>query len=220
MKQLRIILLLFFIITLLYVPQIYGQDAETEETSSQEVKIVNPYDLFKQGKYIEAITEANKQISSNRNNINAHVVLGWAYINTRQWKKALDVSTQAEKIFPNDVRIIETKGEAYYQLREDEKALEYFSRYLTLSPTGSLRSWVYYYVGVIYIRQNKLNKANIALSTALSLERDKQQWWLDLGSVYEKQNKIESAKEVYRTVLSINSSNSTAKQKLQQFNQE
>lgn len=213
MKKISIVLLFFLVLLLGSSIGAYTQ------TIGEQDENISPYALYKEGKYNEALTVSKQLIREDANNISAYVVMGWVYISLQQWKKALDIVNKAEPRAPNDERIMEIKGEAYYRLRENQKALEYFSKYLIADSNGLQKHWVYYFLGNIYRHQNKLDKAEIALSTALAFDGEKEQWWIDLGSVYEQQNRIEDAKKVYRRTLVINSANTIAKQKLQKLQQ-
>lgn len=184
---------------------------------SQEVTVA-PYTLFKAGKYREAIKIANKVISEDRTNVSAYAVKGWSYLSLRQWNNALTSGLAAEKINNNDPRIIQIIGEAYYELADEDKAKKYFSRYLTLYPQGQLRSWVYFFLGNIYVKNNKLHKADISYSTALALDKNRINWWLELAQVQEKQGRKNEASATYKKVLSLDSNNTVARQKIQQMN--
>lgn len=178
-----------------------------------------PYSLFQDGKYREAIEAAKVLIEQDeRGNISSYAVMGWSYIALRQWKNALEIALVAETLNPDDVRIIQIIGEAYYQLNNDEKAKEYFSRYLVAAPQGKLKSWVYYFLGDIYKRNDQYHKAVISYKTALYLDEEHVEWWFSLADLYDKMHNIASEQEVYRKILVLDDNNQEAKRKLHELN--
>lgn len=178
-----------------------------------------PYALFKAGKYREAIAKGQELIDADTANISSYSVMGWSYLNLGQWKQALNIAKKSEKISKNNPGIIQILGEAYYELKEYDNAKKYFSKYLDIAPNGTLRGWVYYYLGSMYAKESKWYKAEISYSTAVYLDNDKVQWWMELASIYGKLDKQAQAENVYKKVLALDSNNRTAKQKLKEITQ-
>ena len=174
-------------------------------------------DAFEASNYKLAITSAQEYIKTNPNNMHAYAIMGWSHLSLKQWKQALDIGLIAYKKNNRDPRITQIIGEAYYELNNYNLALEYISRYLRISPNGQLRHWMYYYIANIYKSQAQFYKAEIAYVTALRLDPRKIDWWLELGEVHEMQGLEEEAIKVYREVLSRDSANSNAIEKLDKY---
>jgi len=105
-----------------------------------------------------------------------------------------------------DYRVIETMAEALYFLNKNEEALAAFSRYFTLAPeTDDRRSSAYYYVGEVYFRIKKYEHADMAFSTAVSIEKNMYYWWYRLGLVKEILGEYRRAYESFNTSLNLKS---------------
>jgi len=105
-----------------------------------------------------------------------------------------------------DHRILETMAEALFFLNKNEEALSAFSRYFAIAPeSDDRRSSAYYYVGEIYFRIKKYEHADIAFSTAVSMEKNMYYWWYRLGLVKEILGQYRRAYEAFNTSLSLKS---------------
>ena len=105
-----------------------------------------------------------------------------------------------------DYRIIETMAEALYFLGKNEEALAAFSRYFTLSPDNDdRRSSAYYYVGEVYFRIKKYEHADIAISMAVTLEKNMYYWWYRLGLVKEILGQYRQAYDAFNASLALRS---------------
>jgi tetratricopeptide (TPR) repeat protein len=117
-----------------------------------------------------------------------------------------DVVAAAEKALAlsADYRVTETLAESLYFLERDEEALRYFASYVGSAPPGDERfSSAYYYVGECYMRLKKYEHADIAFSTAISLEKGMYFWWYRLGSVKENLGQYKRAYESYGKALEL-----------------
>ncbi len=186
--------------------------------SAQSTGTVAPYSLYKQGRLRESIENSLILIKRDKNNISAYAVAGLSYLGLKQWSKALEISKEGYKLAPNDLRLLATIGEAYYELNKNELALEYLSRYVLLGQQGqgTLKHWMYYYMAVIYKRLNKLHKADIALSAAIFYDSLRTDWILELAQLKEKKGEKNESLVLYKKVLSLEPTNRLARQKVQQ----
>jgi len=119
-----------------------------------------------------------------------------------------DVAAIAQKALQTlkDHRITETMAESLYFLERDEEALRNFAKYFELAPPHDDRmSSAYYYVGECYVRLKKYEHADIAFSTATSMEKGMYFWWYRLGSVKELLGQYKRAYGAYGTALELNS---------------
>jgi len=117
-----------------------------------------------------------------------------------------EVLTVAQKALKSaqDHRVIETLAESLYFLDRSEEALEYFALYFSLAPENDeRRSSAYYYVGECYVRLKKYEHADIAFSTATTLEKNMYYWWYRLGAVKEILLQYRRAYEAYGKSLQL-----------------
>ncbi|HWP68634.1 MAG TPA: tetratricopeptide repeat protein, partial [Rectinemataceae bacterium] len=118
-----------------------------------------------------------------------------------------DVAAIAQKALQTmkDYRIIETMAESLYFLGRSEEALKNFAKYFELAPPHDDRmSSAYYYVGECYARLKKYEHADIAFSTATSMEKGMYFWWYRLGGVKELLGQYKRAYGAYGTALELN----------------
>lgn len=177
----------------------------------------SPYTLYKQGRLREAVDTSLVLIEQDSSNISAYAVAGLAYLGLKLWTKALEISKKGYTLAPNDLRLLATIGEAHYELNQDNEALKYLSRYLVLGKNGELKHWMYYYIANIYLRSEKLYKADIALSAALHYENTRPEWVLKLAALKEEKGEQTEAVELYKKVLDLDPGNRIARQKIQQI---
>ncbi len=104
-----------------------------------------------------------------------------------------------------DFRIMETLAESLYFLDRNEEALQYFADYFARAPEREERmSSAYYYVGECYMRLKKYEHADIAFSTAVTMEKNMYYWWYRLGAVKEILGQYKRAYEIYGKALELN----------------
>lgn len=105
-----------------------------------------------------------------------------------------------------DHRVLETMAEALFFLNKNEEALSAFGRYFTIAPENDdRRSSAFYYVGEIYFRIKKYEHADIAFSTAVSMEKNMYYWWYRLGLVKEVLGQYRRAYEAFNASLALKS---------------
>lgn len=118
-----------------------------------------------------------------------------------------DVVAIAQKALQTmkDFRIMETMAESLYFLDRHEEALKYFAKYVELAPSGEERmSSAYYYMGECYMGLKRYEHADIAFSTATSMEKNMYYWWYRLGAAKELLGQYKRAFEFYGKALELN----------------
>ena len=142
--------------------------------------------LYNDGKYKESIAVCQEELKNNPNNLDSYAVMCWSLVSNKQYSEAEQQATEARKLNPYDVRIMEILGEAKYYLGKNNEALNMFQTYIANVPeNGSRFGRAYYLMGEIYIRQAKYQHADIALTTAVRSEPLKTVWWTRLGYARE-----------------------------------
>mgnify|MGYP001552139850 CR=1 FL=1 len=161
---------------------------------------------YKKGNYDKAIEICLEEIEQMPRNIDSYVVLGWTYIKTGEYQKALDSALDALKVSKHEIRIIEIAGEANYYLGKNLDALDYFEQYAVLAPTGDRIELAYFFMGEIFIRLGEYNHADIAFTTAVYHFPNSARWWSRLGYAREMAEDWTYSLEAYEKALQLNSS--------------
>jgi tetratricopeptide (TPR) repeat protein len=162
--------------------------------------------LFNQGLYADAIRVCEDEIRTNPQNRDSYVVLCWALVANRQYAEAEMRATQARALNWYDHRVIEVLGESKYYLGKNAEALSLFQEYISLVPmtTGARINTAYYFIGEIYIRQERYQHADIALTTAVRFAPQRDTWWVRLGYAREMAGSLQAAVQAYDRALALN----------------
>lgn len=134
------------------------------------------------------------------------------YVSLHVWNlfrlgRHAEVVSLAQKtlVAARDYRIYETMGESLYFLDRNEDALEAFASYVELAPERDERmSSAYYFMGECLVRLKRYEHADIALSTATTMEKGMYYWWYRLGFVKELLGQYKKAYEAFGTSISLN----------------
>jgi tetratricopeptide (TPR) repeat protein len=169
-------------------------------------------ELYRAGRYQEAVETTLKELEINPGNMNSYSVLGWSLLALNRYQDALRYGTQALRIARSDYRIVQIVAEAQYRLGNYTESLRYYQEYVALNATGSLVPSAYYAMGEIHIRFEEFNRADIALSAAVHYNPRNSGWWSRLGYAREQAGNHESALEAYEEALRLNPSLSTARE--------
>ncbi|MCX7023311.1 MAG: tetratricopeptide repeat protein [Spirochaetes bacterium] len=153
------------------------------------------------GKYEESRVICLKEIEFNPRNLESYVVLSWSLISLGKYADAELYARKAYDTVRKDPRIIESLGEAAYFLGKNEDALRWFQTYINVLPEGTRIDVVYYYMGEVYIRTGKYNRADIAIRTALQFSPNNARWWARLGYARERTGDLRYALEAYEKAL-------------------
>lgn len=166
---------------------------------------LDAHQLWRQGKYREAITVCEGELAVNPHNVDSHVVLIWSLVDNGQYAEAEQRGNTARKTVGDDTRIIEALAEAKYFLSKNNESLELFQKYISAVPlTASRVGAAYYYMGQIFIRQQRFQHADIAFSAAVQIEPQRDRWWTRLGYAREQGSDYELALEAYDRAISLN----------------
>lgn len=164
--------------------------------------------LYREGNYKEAVQICEQEITVNPSNMDSHVVLCWSLVGNKQYNEAEQRATEARKVNQYDIRLMEILGEAKYYLGKNNEALAMFQRYIASSSESAARvGTAYYYMGEIYIRQERFEHADIALTTAVKFEpAHSAHWWTRLGYARERNGDWQNAIAAYDKALALDSS--------------
>jgi len=158
---------------------------------------------YREGRYEEARTICLAELEATPGNIESYVVLAWSLLSLGRYAEAERYATIAYATVRKDPRIVEALGEASYYLGKNAEALKYFQAYVNLLPDGSRIGSVYYLMGEVYLRLERLGHADIALRTALQYEPGNAAWWTRLGYVRERAADWTWSLQAYETALRL-----------------
>lgn len=160
--------------------------------------------LFKLGKYKEAISVCEQEIKAAPKNLESHVVLSWALIADKQYKKAYEITKKGRNIVQYDPRLIESQAEACFFLGRNNEALNLFQTYISYAPSGIRMAEVYYFMGEIYLRMAKFSHADISFTAAVQSNSLDGVWWARLGYAREQARDYIHALRAYDKALELN----------------
>ena len=164
--------------------------------------------------YNEAIRQCLDEVTGNIASRATYTVLTWTLQRQRRYSEVISWGERGLKLFPDEYRIVETMGEAFFYLDDYASSLSYMQRYTNALPLGDRVSVAYFFSGEIYRIKQKYLHADIAYTTALRLEPNLALWWYRLGSVREEIGDKAQAVEAYQQVLRINPNHNEAKNRL------
>lgn len=160
--------------------------------------------LYNADQYEEAIEVCEKEIAANPNSLDSYCVLCWSLVANKQYMAAEERATKARESFPYDVRLIEVLAEAKFYQGKNGDALSLFQKYVSTAPESAARyGRAYFFMGEIYVRQSKYNRADIAFTTAVRNEPLRDYWWSRLGYAREMCKNYKTAVAAYDKALSI-----------------
>ena len=161
--------------------------------------------LYNNRKFKDAIDVCEEEIKADPGHVDSYVVMCWALVGNREYARAEQVAYEGLKQSRYDMRLIEVLGEAKYFLGKNSESLKQFQEYLSIAPdrTGSRVGTAYYYMGEIYIRQTKFQKADISLSAAVRKNPLSDSWWTRLGYAREMAGNYMEAMAAYEAALKL-----------------
>ncbi len=153
----------------------------------EEVSVAS-LSLYNSGKLQEAIDEAKKEIEGDDTKIESYIVLSSSLLQLKDYKTSYTVAKKArddaqQKYNPE---LLQLQAVACYHLGRNLEALGLLQTYLRVTTQEKDVANIYYYMGEIYARLTQFNRADIALSAALSIRPSEVEWWVRLGYVREK----------------------------------
>jgi tetratricopeptide (TPR) repeat protein len=155
--------------------------------------------------YNEAVRICQDEVSRNAATRETYTVITWTLQRQRKYAEVINWGERALQIYPDEFRIMETMGEAFFYLDNYERSLSFMQRYTNALPQGDRVSIAFFFIGEIYRLTEKYHHADIAYTTALHLESTVALWWYRLGSVREALGDRRPALEAYQQALRYNS---------------
>ena len=154
--------------------------------------------------YNEAIRICLEEVSRNTATRDTYTAITWTMQRQRRYADVITWGERGLRVFPDEFRIVEMMGEAFFYLDNYEQSLAYMQRYTNAMPQGERVAVAYFFVGEIYRITEKYHHADIAYTTALRLDPSLPLWWYRLGSVREAVGDRRPAIEAYQQALRLN----------------
>ena len=154
--------------------------------------------------YNEAVRQCLEDVSRNAATRDTYTVITWTMQRQRRYNDVISWGERGLRVYPDEFRIIETMGEAFFYLDDYERSLSFMQRYTNLLPEGERVSVAFFFIGEIYRLTEKYLHADIAYTTAVRFEPDLALWWYRLASVREKAGDRRPAIEAYQRALRLN----------------
>jgi tetratricopeptide (TPR) repeat protein len=164
--------------------------------------------------YNEAVRQCIEEVNANTASRATYTVLTWTLQRQKRYPEVISWGERGLKLFPDEYRIVETMGEAFFYLDDYTRSLSYMQRYTNALPQGDRVSVAYFFAGEIYRLTQKYRHADIAYTTALRFEPNLALWWYRLGSVREEIGDRNQAIDAYQQALRINPNHNEARNRL------
>ncbi|MDR0556851.1 MAG: tetratricopeptide repeat protein [Treponema sp.] len=158
--------------------------------------------------YNEAVRICRVEIDQKIATADSYTVFTWALQRLKNYREVIAWGERGLALYPNDYRLNEIMGEAYFYLDDYEKSLASMQRFVNAfanAPRNNDRvSTAYFFIGEIYRLEGKYQRADIAYSVAVRLEPNIALWWYRMGLAREAFGEYALAQEAYQRVLRIN----------------
>ncbi|MDR1326196.1 MAG: tetratricopeptide repeat protein [Treponema sp.] len=164
--------------------------------------------------YNEAVRRCMDEISSNTAGSESYVILAWTLARQERYSEVIQWGEHGLRT-NTDYRLIETMGEAYFYLKDYERALSFMQRYVNAVPQGSATATAYFFVGEIYHLNRRFLHADIAYTTAVKLNPHNSSWWYHLGLSREAAGERVQAIKAYEQAVNLNPRNQQARDALE-----
>jgi tetratricopeptide (TPR) repeat protein len=154
--------------------------------------------------YNEAIRICQDEVAGNAAGRETYTVITWALQRQRKYADVITWGERGLRLFPDEYRILETMGEAYFYLDDYDRSLSFMQRYVNALPRGERVSVAYFFIGEIFRLRQQYRHADIAYTTAVRLEPGLALWWYRLATVRESLGDKNPAIEAYERALVLN----------------
>jgi tetratricopeptide (TPR) repeat protein len=154
--------------------------------------------------YHEAIRICQDEVAGNAAGRDTYTVITWALQRQQKYADVISWGERGLRLFPDEYRILETIGEAYFYLNDYSRSLSFMQRYVNFLPQGERASVAYFFIGEIFRLRQQYRHADIAYTTAVRLEPGLALWWYRLATVREFLGDKNPAIEAYERALALN----------------
>lgn len=150
--------------------------------------------------YAEATTHLQKAVGLYPDFYHAHLLLGSAFVDSKEWRRAEEAFARALEIKPESSTAILALGEVYWRQKRFAEAEQSLLDGLKLED----KSWHgYFTLGRLYWEQGNVAKAAPAIGRTLQLKPDFAEAHLLAGNILLKVNQQERALVEYKEYLQL-----------------
>ena len=175
-----------------------SKNSDTQEPSGDQFQsIVN---LYTQGQYQEALTQASQVLKQFPNSINLYNIIGAVNQGLGQLDKAIEAYNKALSIKPNYADTHYNIGKALQDQGKLEEAIEAYKKAISIKPDYAEG---YNNMGNVLQDQRKLDEAIKAYKKALAIKPDYAEAYNNMGNALKEQGKLAEAIEAYNKAISI-----------------
>lgn len=170
-------------------------------------------DLAEEKNYVEAAKYIPDAIKNNKRNLELHILAGDVYTNLDMLDSALTMYLEADDLDGGEPYIMRRVGKAYSMLGKHDQAMEWLYEAIDEEEEDVLN---HLELGQALIRADSLDKAELVITRARSMDKSIADAWIALGDLYYAQKVYELAKNNYEEALEINEDNTEARVNLAQ----
>lgn len=143
------------------------------------------------GKFAEAIPIYEKALKRAPRNANALKLLGVAYFQSGDLKRAERLMRDAIKIAPRDAATLVNLGALYKRRKQFDKAVASYREALAVDPRSAE---AHFNLGGVYIEQKDYHAAIAAYNAAIEILPNDAQFHVNLGNAYKYLSRVEPEK--------------------------
>jgi tetratricopeptide (TPR) repeat protein len=169
-----------------------GRDLESRNRRAE----AEPY-------YNEAVRICNEEVARNEATGETYVVMAWTLLRQNKYNDVVTWGDRGLRLYPNEYRIIEALGEAWFYLGDYRRSLTFFQRYTSAIPNGERSSIAFFFIGEIYRLTQRYRHADIAYTTAVRISPNVPLWWYRLALAREGAGDKDQAIEAVQRAISL-----------------
>ncbi len=154
-------------------------------------------------KFRESVTICDRELAADPTRMDSYTVKCWSLFRLERYREVVDLGSAGLKV-KFDARIVEVMGEAFFHLNDDASAIKYLQRYLdNVGEYGDRVPTAYFYMAESFVRQKRLDHADIAYTFAVYREPGIARWWYRYASVAESLGDYARAFDLYAKALKL-----------------
>ena len=154
-------------------------------------------------KYRDSVAVCDRELAVDPTRMDAYTVKCWSLFRLERFKEVVDVGSAGLKV-KFDARIVEVIGESYFHLGNDANAIRYLQRYLdNVGEYADRVPSAYFYMAESYLRQKRLDHADIAYSLAVYREPNIARWWYRYAMTVEMLGEPARAYDLYSRAIKL-----------------
>ena len=175
-----------------------SKNSDTQEPPGDQFQSI--VDLYMQGQYQEALTQASQVLKQFPNSINLYNIVGAANQGSGKLEEAIEAYKKALTVKPDYAEAYSNMGSALKDQGKLEEAIEAYKKALSIKPDYAE---AYNNMGNALKDRGKLEEAIEAYNIALTIKYDYGEAYYNMGVVLQEQGELEEAIEAYKKALSI-----------------